>query len=212
MIYQLPPLPYTYDALEPYISKKTLMVHHDKHHQAYLDGLKKALETTPEPYKSMAPEKILQSLNQIPEPARTALKNFGGGYVNHAFFWPLMKQNKGGKLPVPQGELAQAITKSFTSFDQFKQEFSEQAKKLFGSGWTWLVLEPKTDALRIMNLPNQESPLTQGLAPILVLDVWEHAYYLDYENRRAEFIEKWWYVVNWDMVAEHYKKVQRKSK
>ncbi|PKN03462.1 superoxide dismutase [Candidatus Dependentiae bacterium HGW-Dependentiae-1] len=209
MIYQLPPLPYAYDALEPYMTKKTLTVHHDKHHQAYTDGFNKALEAVPEPYKSMAPEQLLKSLDKIPEPARTAVKNFGGGYVNHSFFWPLLKKN-GGVLP--EGELAKAITASFKSFDQFKVEFSDAAKKLFGSGWTWLVLDPKERSLRIMNLPNQESPLSQGLVPLLTLDVWEHAYYIDYENRRVEFIEKWWNVVNWDMVAEHYKKADKRGK
>ena len=208
MIYQLPPLPYAYDALEPYMSKKTLMVHHDKHHQAYTEGFNKALEQTPEPYKSMKPEEILQSLDKIPEPVRTALKNFGGGYVNHSFFWPLLKKNNGA---VPQGDLAKALIAAFKSFDQFKSEFSDAAKKLFGSGWTWLVFDPKAGSLRIMNLPNQESPVSQGLKPLLVLDVWEHAYYLDYENRRAEFIEKWWVVVNWDMVAQHYHEAHKKS-
>jgi Fe-Mn family superoxide dismutase len=204
MIYPLPPLPYDYAALAPYISEHTLKVHHDKHHKSYTEGFNKALEQTPEPYKSMTPEQILQSLDKIPEPMRTALRNQGGGYVNHAFFWPLMKKNEGGKIPEPQGDLAKAIIKKFKSVDEFKKQFSEEAKKLFGSGWTWLVYDPKKNDLQIINFPNQESPLTHGLAPILTLDVWEHAYYIDYENRRPDFIEKWWYVVNWDAVAQHY--------
>jgi Fe-Mn family superoxide dismutase len=198
MIHKLDPLPYGYDALEPYIDEKTMRIHHTKHHQTYIDKLNAALEGQ-KPLQDEQPEELLKNLNTIPETIRTAVRNHGGGHVNHSFFWPLLKKDV--KL---EGKVKDAINTKFGDFDSFKKAFSDAAALLFGSGWTWLVLD-KND-LQIITTPNQDSPLIQDKTPLLGLDVWEHAYYLKYQNRRPEYIEAFFNVINWNKVDEHYKK------
>ncbi len=198
MAFQLPPLPYAYDALEPFIDTLTMQVHHDKHHATYLNNLNAALEKHPE-LSSWSLEKLLSDLNAVPEDIRTVVRNHGGGTWNHNLFWEIMAPQAGG---APTGELAAAIEAAFGSFDAFKAEFEKAANGRFGSGWAWLV--KKAGGLAIVSTPNQDNPLTDGLTPILGLDVWEHAYYLKYQNRRAEYVSNWWNVVNWDEVARRY--------
>jgi Fe-Mn family superoxide dismutase len=197
--YTLPPLPYDYGALEPHIDAETMHLHHDKHHQAYLDKLKAALESHPE-LAAMKPADLLKDLAKIPEDIRTAVQNQGGGHVNHSFFWKIMGPAKGAK---PTGKLAEAIDKAFGSFDAFKTKFAEEAGKRFGSGWAWLVT-PGDGTVKIVTTANQDSPLSQGLTPILGLDVWEHAYYLKYRNVRPDYVSNWWSVVNWDQASENF--------
>ena len=197
MIHKLEPLPYAYDALEPYIDEQTMRIHHTKHHQTYIDKLNAALEGQ-KALQDMKPEKLLKNLNTIPETIRTAVRNHGGGHVNHSFFWPLLKKDV--KL---EGKIKDAINTKFGGFDSFKKAFSSTAALLFGSGWTWLVLD-KND-LQITTTPNQDSPLIQGQTPLLGLDVWEHAYYLKYQNRRPEYIEAFFNVINWNKVDEHFR-------
>ncbi len=196
--YTLPPLPYAYDALEPYIDAQTMQLHHDKHHAAYVNNLNAAIEKHPE-LASRPLEALLRDLNTVPEDIRTAVRNHGGGAWNHTLFWEIMAPNAGG---APTGELARAIEAAFGSFENFKTEFEKAANGRFGSGWAWLV---KNDSgLAVISTPNQDSPFSEGWIPLLTLDVWEHAYYLKYQNRRAEYVTNWWNVVNWDEVARRY--------
>jgi Fe-Mn family superoxide dismutase len=198
MAFELPKLAYAYDALEPYIDARTMEIHHSKHHNTYVTNLNAAVEKTPE-LAGKSLEELLGNLNAVPEAARMLIRNHGGGTFNHNLFWEVMGPNAGG---APKGELAQAIEASFTSFDNFKVEFEKAANTRFGSGWAWLV--KKGSGLAIVALPNQDCPLSEGLTPLMCLDVWEHAYYLKYQNRRAEYVTSWWNVVNWDAVAARY--------
>jgi len=198
--YELPPLTYPYDALEPYIDKMTMEIHHTKHHQGYVNNLNSALEKYPE-FHNLELEEILKNLNLLPEEIRTTVRNNGGGHANHTLFWEIMKP--GGSQP--QGEILKAINEVFGSFENFKNLFSETALKHFGSGWAWLVLTPDKK-LKVYSLPNQDNPLMNGDLPIMGLDVWEHAYYLKYQNRRNEYIQAWWNVVNWEKIEEIYLK------
>jgi len=200
MSFELPPLPYGYDALEPYIDAQTMQIHHDKHHQAYTDKLNAALEKYPD-LQSKSVEELLKDLDSVPEEIRSAVRNHGGGYFNHSLFWLMMKKGGGGE---PEGDLAEAIRGEFGSFAAFKEQFSTAAATVFGSGWAWLVMD-KSGELAIVTTPNQDSPVSTGQRPLLALDVWEHAYYLKYQNRRPEYIENWWQVVNWDQVEENFK-------
>ena len=198
MSFELKPLPYAYEALEPFIDKLTMQIHHDKHHAAYVTNLNLALEKHPELGKKSL-EELLSDLNAIPEDIRTAVRNHGGGTWNHEMFWQVMAPHAGGE---PQGGLAKAIDKSFGSFANFKTEFEKAAMGRFGSGWAWLV--KKGVGLAIISTANQDNPMSDGMTPYLGLDVWEHAYYLKYQNRRAEYVSNWWNVVNWAEVAHRY--------
>jgi len=199
MPFELPKLPYGYDALEPYIDAKTMDIHYNKHHQTYVNNLNAAIEKHPE-LAGKSVEELVADLNAVPEDIRTAVRNNGGGHLNHSFFWPLMAPKAGGK---PDGELAAAIDKAFGSFDDFKAEFAKAATGRFGSGWAWLALD-KGGKLVITSTPNQDNPISEGLKPVLGLDVWEHAYYLNYQNRRPDYISAWWNVVNWAQAASNY--------
>jgi Fe-Mn family superoxide dismutase len=196
MPYELPALPYSYDALEPHIDARTMEIHHTKHHQAYINKVNAALEGTEFADKPI--EDVLRDINSVPEGKRQAVINHGGGYANHKLFWEIMGPGKGGQ---PSGDIADAINSTFGSFDVFKEKFSDAASTRFGSGWAWLCVVPggKVD---VGSTPNQDSPLMDGATPILGLDVWEHAYYLHYQNRRPDYIAAWWNVVNWDKVNE----------
>ncbi|RJQ29282.1 superoxide dismutase [Candidatus Parcubacteria bacterium] len=198
-MYELQPLPYSYDALEPWIDAKTMETHYTKHHKTYCDKFNEAVTKYPDLLEKK-PEELLSDLASIPEDVYGAVKNHGGGFVNHNLFWKCMGKNKGG---LPTDSVLNAIVRDFGSFEVFKENFSKSALQQFGSGWAWLVKD-ESKVLKIMNLPNQESPLSSGLIPVLCLDVWEHAYYLKYQNRRAEYIENWWNVVNWGAVEELY--------
>lgn len=200
MTYTLPKLPYAYDALEPHIDARTMEIHHTKHHQGYVDKLNKALEKYTD-LQNKSLEELLQSLDAVPEEIRTAVRNNGGGHYNHSLFWKIMKKDGGGD---PNGMLAEAINKNFGDFSKFKEEFTKAATTRFGSGWAWLLLD-KEGKLAVTSTPNQDSPILEGLHPILGLDVWEHAYYLKYQNRRPDYIEAWWSVVNWDEVENNFK-------
>jgi Fe-Mn family superoxide dismutase len=200
--FTLPPLPYAFDALEPHIDAKTMEIHHDKHHAAYVTNLNKALADSPELGKKSV-EDLLRDVNSMPEKLRTAVRNQGGGHYNHSLFWQMMKKDGGDQ---PKGDLAKAIDGGFGSFAAFKDKFTEAATKQFGSGWTWLVMDGK--ALKIESAPNQDSPISQGKELLLGIDVWEHAYYLKYQNRRPEYIAAWFNVVNWDFVADRYEKLR----
>jgi Fe-Mn family superoxide dismutase len=199
MAFELPPLPYAFNALEPHIDARTMEIHHDKHHATYTTNLNNALKDYPD-LQSKSIEELLASLDSVPEAIRTAVRNNGGGFANHNLFWEIMGPNKGG---APTGELATAINSAFGSFDDFKAKFGQAATTRFGSGWAWLVAE-KGGGLSITSTPNQDTPLMEGKTPILGLDVWEHAYYLNYQNRRPDYIAAWWNVVNWDEVARRY--------
>lgn len=203
MPFTLPDLPYPYDALEPHIDKETMNIHHTKHHGGYVTKLNAALEKHPD-WAAKSIEDILASLNSVPEDVRTAVRNNGGGHANHALFWPLMSPNAGGE---PSGELAQALSNTFGSFANFKDQFTSAAVGRFGSGWAWLVLDG-SGKLSIMSTPNQDNPISDGFKPVLGLDVWEHAYYLKYQNRRPDYIAAWWNVVNWNQVAETYMRLR----
>ena len=194
----LEPLPYAYNALEPYIDEQTMRIHHDKHQQTYFDKFNAAIMEFPELQQKAVPE-ILKNLHHVPEKIQSAVRNHGGGYYHHSFFWTVLKK----EVPF-SGNIAKAIEKKWGSLDKFKEEFTQKALSLFGSGWTWLVLHK--DELEIMNLPNQDSPLSEGKTPLLVLDLWEHAYYLKYQNKRAEYAENFWKIINWKQVDEYYKK------
>lgn len=197
--YTLPPLTYKYDALEPYIDARTMELHHTKHHQGYIDKLNDALKKHPELQKKELTD-LLQNLDEVPADIRTEVRNQGGGHANHSFFWQCIGPDAGGK---PQGALAKAIDEEFGSFDDFKKQMDTAATKRFGSGWAWLVLDSHKK-LQIISTANQDSPLSDGLEPILGIDVWEHAYYLHYQNRRPDYIAAWWHVVNWKFVEKTY--------
>ena len=203
--FELPPLPYDYNALEPHIDEQTMRLHHDKHHQAYTNGLNAALEKHPE-LQEWSIEKLLGHIHAVPEDIRGAVNFHGGGYYNHAIFWENMSPQGGGE---PSGTLADAINQAFGGFAQFKEQFSAAAGGVQGSGWAWLVYNPLTKGVQIQTMPNQTSPLTLGLTPLLGLDVWEHAYYLKYQNRRPEYIQAWWNVVNWEDVARRYEQAKQ---
>lgn len=205
-MYKLPLLNYSYDALEPYIDARTMEIHYCKHHSGYVDNLNKALEKFPE-WQELSLEELLKRLNSVPEEIRTAVRNNGGGHLNHSLFWEIMRPKSQGKEK-PDGELKKAIEKAFGSLADFKELFSKTAISRFGSGWGWLSLKKK-GGLMIHSTPNQDSPILEGLVPLLGIDVWEHAYYLKYQNRRAEYIENWWNIVNWEKVEENYKKAKR---
>ncbi|WP_077601311.1 superoxide dismutase SodA [Oceanobacillus sojae] len=196
--FELPELPYAYDALEPTIDKETMNIHHTKHHNTYVTKLNDALEGH-EDLQNKSVEELVTDLNSVPESIRTAVRNNGGGHANHSFFWKTLSPNGGGE---PAGELADKINSKFGSLDKFKEEFAAAAAGRFGSGWAWLVLN--NGELEITSTPNQDSPLTEGKTPLLGLDVWEHAYYLKYQNKRPEYISAFWNVVNWDQVANNY--------
>ena len=198
--YQLPPLPYPVDALEPHLDARTMEIHHGKHHAAYVQNLNKAVAEFPA-LAGKSVEALVQDLAAIPEKIRTAVRNHGGGHANHALFWQLLKRNEGGQ---PKGALAKAIETKFGSYDSFRQEFTKAALSVFGSGWAWLTVE--SGGLRLETTPNQDTPCSSGRAPILGLDVWEHAYYLKYQNRRADYIAAFFNVIHWDYAAELYGK------
>jgi Fe-Mn family superoxide dismutase len=200
--FEVPALPYDYAALEPTIDEATMKLHHDKHHQAYVTNLNGAIEKHPE-LASKSPEELIEDLSAIPEAVRKVVQNNGGGHVNHTMFWEIMKPGGGGE---PMGELALKITEDFGSFEDFKKQFNEATAKQFGSGWGWLVL--KDGKLTIVTTANQDSPLSQGLYPILGNDVWEHAYYLKYKNRRPDYLAAWWNVVNWEAIEARFKKAE----
>jgi Fe-Mn family superoxide dismutase len=197
MPYELPPLPYDYDALAPTIDEQTMRIHHDKHHQAYVDNLNKAVEGTD--LDGIAIEELVQQLDRLPEDRRTAARNNGGGHVNHSMFWQLMKPGGGGD---PSGALGKAIESTFRDVATLRDQVNDAGVKRFGSGWTWLVV--RNDSLEVISTPNQDSPLMDGATPILGIDVWEHAYYLNYQNRRPDYLKAWWDVVNWDEVGRRY--------
>jgi Fe-Mn family superoxide dismutase len=200
MAHEVPPLPYDYAALEPTIDAQTMRLHHDLHHGAYVKNLNAALEKHPELFKKSADE-LLRDLNSIPEDIRTAVRNNGGGHVNHSMFWKIMKPKAGGE---PGGKIADAIKKAFGSLETFKQQFNDAGVKQFGSGWVWLA--HGNGKLQILTTPNQDNPLTQGLFPILGNDVWEHAYYLKYNNRRPEYLAAWWNVTNWEEINARFER------
>ena len=199
MAYQLPPLPYDYNALEPHIDEQTMRLHHDKHHQAYVDNVNKALQGQAQ-FENLPVEELLRRINEVPADIRTAVQNNGGGHANHSMYWQIMKPNGGG---TPAGELADAINAAFGSFDNFKTAFNDAGTKRFGSGWAWLVLG-QDGKLAVTSSANQDSPLMTGQLPIMGNDVWEHAYYLKYQNRRAEYLNAWLNVLNWDEIARRY--------
>ena len=205
--FTLPPLPYAYDALEPHIDAKTMEIHHTKHHQAYTDGLNKALGTLGPEFQNMDAVDILKSIDTVPEAGRGAVNFHGGGYVNHTLFWNNMKKGGGGE---PGGELATAIKKAFGGFAEFKEKFTKDTVAIQGSGWGWLVLNKNTNNVQFITMPNQTSPWTrwksEKLVPLLGLDVWEHAYYLKYQNKRADYVAAWWNVVNWDEAGKRLAK------
>ncbi len=200
MAFQLPPLPYAFDALEPHIDAKTMEIHHDKHHAAYVTNLNAALEKFPA-LQSKSIEALLKEINSVPEEIRTAVRNNGGGHMNHTMFWELMGPQAGGE---PTGALADAINKSFGSFAAFKEQFAKAGMGRFGSGWAWLLKHD--NKLSIESTANQDQPIMEGKLAILGVDVWEHAYYLKYQNRRADYLAAWWNVVNWNEVAKRFGK------
>jgi Fe-Mn family superoxide dismutase len=199
-MFTLPDLPYDFNALEPYIDARTMEIHHGKHHQAYIDNLNKALEKAPA-LQGKTIEQIVGDLSSAPEEVRTAVRNHGGGHYNHSLFWKAMSPSGGGR---PKGELLDRIEASFGSFEAFKEEFSQAAITRFGSGWGWLILDGN-GSLAVHSTPNQDTPLMEGFKPILGIDVWEHAYYLLYQNRRPEYVSSFWNVINWEQVGRNLK-------
>lgn len=199
MAFELPPLPYDYAALEPHIDAQTMQIHHDKHHAAYVNNLNAALEKHPN-LQSKSIEEILRNISDVPEEARQAVINNGGGHANHTLFWEIMGPNGGGE---PTGPLADAINETFGSFADFKAKINDAGTKRFGSGWAWLVKDAN-GGLQVISTQNQDSPLMQGHTPLLGVDVWEHAYYLKYQNLRPKYLEAWWNTVNWDKVNESF--------
>ena len=199
MSYTLPPLPYAFTALEPHIDARTMEIHHDKHHAAYVNNLNAALKDHPE-LAAKPVNELIADLSAVPEAIRPAVRNNGGGHSNHTFFWEIMGPGMGG---TPVGTLAEAITKTFGSFDEFKAKFEEAGVKRFGSGFAWLIVN-KQGQLEIISLPNQDSPYMDGNKPVIANDVWEHAYYLHYQNRRPDYLKAWWNVVNWDHAEQNY--------
>jgi Fe-Mn family superoxide dismutase len=197
MAYQLPPLPYPEDALEPHIDAQTMSIHHDRHHQTYVDKANAALEGTE--WADEPAEVVIQHLDELPEDIRGAVRNNAGGHANHSLFWTVMSPDGGG---APEGELASAIDAAFGSFDAFKEQFAAAAANRFGSGWAWLVWDGS--GVAITSTPNQDNPLSEGKIPLLGVDVWEHAYYLKYQNKRPDYVAAWWNVVNWSEVARRF--------
>lgn len=199
MAYELPPLPYDYNALAPTIDEQTMHLHHDKHHQAYITNLNAALQGQDQ-LASLAVDDLMRRINDVPDNIRTAVRNNGGGHSNHSMYWQIMTPNGGGS---PTGEIANAIQQAFGSFDAFKSAFNDAGVKQFGSGWAWLVAD-QSGKLQVISTANQDSPLMNGLYPIMGNDVWEHAYYLTYQNRRPDYLNAWWNVVNWDEINKRY--------
>ena len=199
MAHELPALPYAFDALEPYIDAKTMEIHHGKHHAAYVNNLNKALESAADLQKKPLTD-LLASLSAVPDSVRTAVRNHGGGHWNHSMFWKIMRKGGGGE---PKGPLADAIKSTFGGFAEFKAKFNATAMGRFGSGWAWLYFD-KNGKLVVDSTPNQDNPIMDGGKPVMGLDVWEHAYYLKYQNRRNEYTEAWWNVLNWDEIAANY--------
>jgi len=201
-MFTLPDLPYDYKALEPYIDTETMHFHHDKHHAAYVASLNDALANYDE-FLSLKIEEILKDLSKVPEDIRSKVRNTGGGHANHSFFWTIMGPSSAGNLGgQPQGKILEAIKRTFSDFPSFQEKFFQTAMGRFGSGWVWLVVNK--GGLEISDTPNQDTPLSEGKIPLLAIDVWEHAYYLHYQNRRADYIKAWWNVVNWDEVQKNY--------
>jgi Fe-Mn family superoxide dismutase len=203
MPFELPPLPYAYNALEPTIDEETMHLHHDKHHQAYVTNLNNALQGQ-DALANLSIEDLVRRINEVPENIRTAVRNNGGGHANHTMFWEIMTP---GGAKEPTGDLANAINQTFGSFDAFKTQFNDAGTKRFGSGWAWLVVA-QGGALQVLSTANQDSPLMDGQYPVMGNDVWEHAYYLKYQNRRPEYLAAWWNVVNWDEVAKRYNRAR----
>merc|ERR1712093_223884 len=206
MAYELPQLPYAYDALEPHIDKETMNIHHTKHHNTYISNVNAALEGNAD-LAAKSVEELVSNLDAVPESIRTAVRNNGGGHANHSLFWSILSPDGGGN---PTGELGEAINAKFGSYDSFKEEFVKAATTRFGSGWAWLVVN--NGELEVTSTPNQDSPLMDGKTPILGLDVWEHAYYLNYQNRRPDYIASFWNVVNWDEVSKRFSAAKKKKK
>ena len=203
MAFELPPLPYPNDALEPHIDAQTMTIHHDRHHATYVTNLNNALQNHPQ-FANMPIEELMRNLDSVPEAARTAVRNNGGGHANHTLFWEIMGPNGGGQ---PTGELAQAIEQTFGGFDAFKQQLTQAAVGRFGSGWAWLTVDGGGN-LSITSTQNQDTPLMEGQTPILGVDVWEHAYYLRYQNRRPDYLAAWFNTINWDAVAQRYRQAR----
>ena len=204
-MFTLPNLPFAYSALEPHIDALTMEIHHSKHHQKYTDGMNGALEKLSPELQEKDIEEILSNINQVPDDVKGAINFNGGGYDNHKLFWNSMKQNGGGE---PTGAIADAINDSFGSFAEFKELFSSKTAPIQGSGWGWLVYNPNSGKVEYKAMPNQTSPRTEGLVPLLGLDVWEHAYYLKYQNKRPDYIAAWWNVINWDEVNDRFSKAK----
>jgi Fe-Mn family superoxide dismutase len=203
MAFELPSLPYAFDALEPYIDTMTMQIHHGKHHAAYVSNLNAAIEKHPE-LGGKSLDELVGNLNSVPEDIRTAVRNNGGGHFNHSMFWKLMSPNGGGE---PKGDLARSISDTFGSFASFKEAFEKAAVGRFGSGWAWLGF--RGGKMELISMPNQDVPMMEGLNPVLGVDVWEHAYYLKYQNRRAEYVSNWWNVVNWEEVARRFDELKK---
>jgi Fe-Mn family superoxide dismutase len=199
MAYELPALPYAFDALEPHIDAQTMQIHHDRHHQTYVTNLNNALKDHPD-LAAMSVEDLIKDLSRVPESARTAVRNNGGGHANHTLFWEIMGPNGGGQ---PSGALADAINQAFGSFDEFKTKVQQAGAARFGSGWAWLSIDG-SGKLSVESTANQDSPLMEGRTPLLGVDVWEHAYYLKYQNRRPDYLAAWWNTVNWNAVAQRF--------
>jgi len=199
MAFTVPPLPYAFDALEPYIDKQTMEIHHDKHHAAYVNNLNKALEQAPALQDKPIEALLVDNVSIVPEQIQTAVRNNGGGHINHSMFWTIMAPGAGGN---PSGNIAQAINSTFGSFDQFKEKFGAAAAGRFGSGWAWLL--KTSEGLEIGSTANQDSPVMEGKFPIMGIDVWEHAYYLKYQNKRPDYVAAWWNVVNWPEIEKRF--------
>ena len=204
--YELPPLPYSYDALEPHIDARTMEIHHTKHHQTYTDKLNAALDKCPSDIQNKDIVEILSHIDQVPADQKSAINFNGGGFDNHRIFWQNMKANSGGEA---SGSVAAAINESFGSFSAFKEKFSSSTVLIQGSGWGWLVYNPSSKKAEYKSMPNQTSPRTEGLIPLLGCDVWEHAYYLKYQNKRPDYISAWWNVINWQDVSERFDKAKK---
>lgn len=204
--YFLPELEYSFDALNPYIDTKIMELHYTKHHQTYIDNLNAALEHHPE-LQQYSLFELIRDFKTLPEDCRETIRNNGGGHLNHSMFWKFMQPNKSGQIPLPQGKLLEDINKYFGTFQDFQQQFNNAAKQVFGSGWAWLCVD-NFGKLVVSKTSNQDNPISQGFMPILGLDVWEHAYYLQYFNKRVDYIQAWWYLVNWDHVSENYQEIK----
>lgn len=205
MAHELPALPYAFDALEPHIDARTMEIHHDKHHAAYVTNLNKALESAPD-LQSKSAEDLIKNLNAVPEAVRTTVRNNGGGHVNHSVFWTLMAPNAGGE---PTGALAAAIRDFFGDFGSFRDKLNSAGVARFGSGWAWLSLD-KDGKLVVHSTANQDNPMMEGMVPIMGVDVWEHAYYLKYQNRRADYLNAWWNVVNWPEIGKRFEQATKR--